>query len=165
MSTQQTSDNNASTSLQFCSNCRKEKKHLFFKGGFKTCSTCRKRMKTAYASCEHKKYKKYCSICSPQTYIAHLSRVRMNGALKSKKTKSSIEYVGCNKEQLMKHIESQFKPGMTWDNFGKKWEIDHIIPLKYNNPTLEQVIQRLHYKNTQPLWKTENRIKSNKYVG
>jgi len=31
-------------------------------------------------------------------------------------------------EQMLVHLEKQFKPGMTWDNQGKEWEIDHIIP-------------------------------------
>jgi hypothetical protein len=47
---------------------------------------------------------------------------------------------------------------MTWANYGKgegQWEIDHIIPLQYNNPSLEQVIQRCHWTNLQPLWGIE----------
>ena len=54
--------------------------------------------------------------------------------------------------------------GMSWDNHGE-WHIDHIIPLKYNNPTLEQSIERLHYKNTQPKWESENIAKGNGYIG
>jgi hypothetical protein len=49
---------------------------------------------------------------------------------------------------------------MTWDNYGE-WHIDHITPLKYNNPSLEEVIERLHYTNTQPLWAEENLSKGN----
>ena len=50
---------------------------------------------------------------------------------------------------------------MTWDNYGE-WEIDHIIPLKYNNPTVEEIVNRLDYKNTQPLWKFDNYVKGNR---
>ncbi len=53
---------------------------------------------------------------------------------------------------------------MTWDNYGK-WEIDHFIPLKFETPTLEEIVERLHYKNTQPLWKEENMKKGNRYIG
>ena len=49
---------------------------------------------------------------------------------------------------------------MTWDNYGE-WHIDHITPLKYNNPSLEEVIERLHYTNTQPLWAEDNLSKGN----
>ena len=45
-----------------------------------------------------------------------------------------------------------------------KWEIDHKIPVCYDNPTLEEKIKRLHYTNLQPLSKEENRSKSNKYI-
>ena len=53
---------------------------------------------------------------------------------------------------------------MNWQNHGKLWHIDHKIPLKYNNPTLEEVIQRLHYTNTQPLYATENIAKGNRFI-
>ena len=53
---------------------------------------------------------------------------------------------------------------MSWDNYGE-WEIDHIIPLKYNNPSIEEVQERLHYSNTQPLWARENRAKGNRHIG
>jgi len=75
-----------------------------------------------------------------------------------------MEYVGCTIEEFKAHIEAQFKEGMSWDNHGK-WHIDHIIPLKYNNPTIEETIERLHYTNTQPLWATDNIAKGNRFIG
>lgn len=53
---------------------------------------------------------------------------------------------------------------MSWENYGE-WEVDHIVPLKYNNPSLKEIIKILHYTNTQPLWTSENRSKKNKYIG
>jgi hypothetical protein len=53
---------------------------------------------------------------------------------------------------------------MSWENHGE-WEIDHIVPIKYNNPSLKEIIVRLHYTNTQSLWKEENMAKGNRYVG
>ena len=65
------------------------------------------------------------------------------------------------------HLESQFKDGMSWDNY-VDWHIDHRVPLRYKldgkTPTLDEVAQRLHYTNTQPLWASENIAKSNRYV-
>ena len=97
-------------------------------------------------------------------------RSRVGQALKSQKTKHSIEYLGCDIEtykiylsgMLQKNIPS--KTDMTWENYGTVWHIDHIVPLKYENPTLEEIIKRLHYKNTQPLWAEDNLSKSNKYI-
>ena len=68
----------------------------------------------------------------------------------------------------MEHIELRFKEGMTWENHGNgegKWNIDHIIPLKYDNPTLEEQIERLHYTNLQPLWSDDNLKKGNRFIG
>ena len=48
--------------------------------------------------------------------------------------------------------------------YGSVWDIDHIVPLKYENPTLEEIIERLHYTNTQPLWKRDNIVKGNRYI-
>lgn len=31
-------------------------------------------------------------------------------------------------KELKLHLESQFTPEMSWDNYGSYWEIDHIIP-------------------------------------
>jgi len=58
---------------------------------------------------------------------------------------------------------SKFLPGMTWNNHGE-WEIDHILPLMYNNPTTGDIIQRLHWTNTQPMWKQDNIEKGNRYI-
>jgi len=55
---------------------------------------------------------------------------------------------------------------MTWDNYGKEgWEVDHIKPLaKFNLETLEDQKKAFHYTNTQPLWKSENITKRDKWV-
>jgi hypothetical protein len=84
--------------------------------------------------------------------------------LKSNKKNKSIEYLGCPIEEFKKHIEKQFTEGMTWDNHGE-WHIDHIVPLKYENPSIEEVMERLHYTNTQPLWASDNISKGNRYIG
>ena len=92
-------------------------------------------------------------------------RSRVHQALKRDKKNHTIEYLGCDINTFKQHIEKQFKDGMSWDNYGSEWHIDHIVPLKYNNPTLEQTIKRLNYKNTQPLWASENVSKGNRFIG
>jgi hypothetical protein len=37
--------------------------------------------------------------------------------------------VGYTREILVAHLERQFISGMSWGNFGKKWHIDHILPV------------------------------------
>ena len=89
---------------------------------------------------------------------------RVRNALKSEKSKLSVEYLGCTIEEFKAHIEEQFKEDMTWENYGE-WHIDHITPLKYGTPSIEEVVERLHYTNTQPLWATDNMSKGNRFVG
>ena len=98
----------------------------------------------------------------------HVISSRVSKALKKKKELSSQEYLGCDIETFKKHIEEQFTEGITWENYGKVWHIDHKIPLKYKEdgipPTLEEVIKRLHYTNTQPMLASENIAKGNHYI-
>jgi len=114
--------------------------------------------------CQHNKRKSQCKECDPQGHLAHIVSCNVRRALHSDKEKHSIEYLGCSIQHFREHIEKQFVEGMTWDNYGE-WQIDHIIPLKYENPTLEETIERLHWENTQPLWATDNIAKGNRYIG
>lgn len=92
-----------------------------------------------------------------------LIRDRLLSALKRKtwtKKFKFVEYIGCSKEEFIKHFESKFTEGMTWENQGK-WHIDHIIPLS-SAKTEEEMYKLCHYTNLQPLWAIDNIIKSNK---
>lgn len=76
---------------------------------------------------------------------------------------SCIELTGCSIDILRRHLESRFKPGMTWDNYGTKlgWVVDHIKPrskFDLNNPF--QRCECFHFSNLQPLWYSENQRKS-----
>ena len=66
----------------------------------------------------------------------------------------------------MKHLESKFKEGMSWDNYGKGgWEIDHIYPLsRFDIKSKEDPNFKKAWalSNLQPLWKQENIRKGNK---
>lgn len=92
-------------------------------------------------------------------------------SLGSRKSDKTIDYLGCSISEFVEHMESQFQEGMTWTNYGRRntdenlWEIDHIVPIYYGSPDLEQVKKRLHYTNCQPMWATENRAKSNRFIG
>jgi hypothetical protein len=77
------------------------------------------------------------------------------------KSKSYIDYIGCSSETLRLHIESKFRDGMTWENHGSIWHIDHIIPLSIAK-TEHQVYELCHYMNLQPLLVNENLTKNNK---
>lgn len=45
--------------------------------------------------------------------------------------KRTSDLLGYTHEDLTTHIERQFEKWMSWDNYGKKWCIDHIVPIKH----------------------------------
>lgn len=96
-------------------------------------------------------------------YSNHL-RKRLNRFVKDKDFSVSA-LVGCSNDELKIHLEKQFAPGMSWDNYGVDgWHIDHIIPLSSARHDLERLKELCHYTNLQPLWAEDNRRKSNKLI-
>jgi hypothetical protein len=77
-----------------------------------------------------------------------------------KKTKSSIEYLGCGAEYFKNYIESKFVEGMTWDNI----HLDHIKPVNaFDLDDHDEFLDCCNYTNFQPLLEKDNLIKSNKW--
>lgn len=97
--------------------------------------------------------------------IADSCRTRINTAIKLynlNKTKHSIEYLGCDIDFLIEYLQSKFKEGMTWDNYGE-WHIDHILPCcSFDLTKQEEVDKCFHYTNLQPLWAQDNLSKASK---
>jgi hypothetical protein len=88
-------------------------------------------------------------------------------ALKSKSLRKNSKFykvIGCDLETLKKHIESQFMPGMNWENWGAHgWHVDHILPLS-SGKTTEEIESLSHYTNLQPLWAKDNLAKGNRII-
>ena len=80
-----------------------------------------------------------------------------------RKQKYIIEQLGYNTVELHNHLESLFKEGMTWENYGE-WQIDHKKPLSaFDKDALPSEVNAL--SNLQPLWKIENQQKFNHWGG
>lgn len=106
-----------------------------------------------------------------QTRLRHALRSRLYKAVsralggRAVKADTTMALVGCTPAELMRHLESQFQPGMGWHNWGRgegKWHIDHVVPLSRMN--LESAVhQRMAfaYKNLRPMWGEANMSKSN----
>lgn len=97
--------------------------------------------------------------------LRHTLRNRMNKALRSQwKSGSFVRDLGCSISEFKAHIESLFKPGMSWDNHSiTGWHLDHIIPLSsFNLSNYEDFKKAAHYTNLQPLWYKENIVKRNR---
>jgi len=95
--------------------------------------------------------------------LSGILRGRLYKALKSdQKVGSAIDDLCCSIDELKQWLEDQFKPGMTWDNYGE-WQIDHIFPLSKADLTDRKQFKKVcHWFNLQPLWTEENQEKGAK---
>lgn len=99
----------------------------------------------------------------PSSKMISQMRHSLSRCLSEPKYGRTHELIGYTNEELVSHIESLFKDGMTWGNYGD-WEIDHIKPVSLfvkEGETDPSVIN--HLTNLQPLWKDENRTKGSKF--
>lgn len=109
--------------------------------------------------------------------LAHNIRTQIHNCLK--KTVGQIRHVDWNVEELKKYLESKMKPGMSWENYGRKkghacWEIDHVIPINartedgsyywnhLDDPNSEDFKKCFSLDNLQPMWAEENNKKNNR---
>ena len=92
--------------------------------------------------------------------IANRLRCRMAGAIraqKANKSNKSFALLGCSLERFMRHIEAQFRPGMTWENHGRLRHIDHIKPCcSFDLTKPAEQRKCFNYHNLQPLFAYEN---------
>lgn len=93
--------------------------------------------------------------------------VRLSQILRKKGTVKAVgtmKLVGCTRNDLMLHLQDQFRDPMSWNNYGTIWEVDHIRPCKsYDLTNTDHQKACFHFSNLQPLFKEENRKKSSKY--
>jgi hypothetical protein len=88
-------------------------------------------------------------------------RIRLNRAVKGGyKNGSAVRDLGCTVTEFWAHMERLFQPGMTRENIGKAWEIDHIYPLsKANLKDRAEFLAVNNWRNLQPLTPEQNREK------
>jgi hypothetical protein len=87
-------------------------------------------------------------------------RTRIRTALRKRliynKESPTADLLGCSIDDLIRHLESKFQPGMSWDNHGK-WHIDHIRPCaSFDLNNAEEQRLCFHFSNLQPLWAHDN---------
>lgn len=89
----------------------------------------------------------------PNFRMAFALRNRLRRLVKGEiKTSATLKYLGCTLDEFKSHLESQFTPEMSWDNYGSYWHIDHIIPARWFDLSDEKNIYKcFNYSNMQPL--------------
>lgn len=104
-------------------------------------------------------------IANPVFKLSKIFSCAIYQSLKRKKDGYRWEnLVNYTLQDLIPHLEKQFKPGMSWDNQGK-WHIDHIIPkslFKFESYNDREFRQCWALCNLQPLWAADNLRKHNK---
>lgn len=94
----------------------------------------------------------------PNYKIKSCVQARIRQALKNNwKAFGTSELIGCSIQYLRNWLENSFDENMTWENHGRYWHIDHIIPCaKFDLSNPEQQKECFHYTNLQPLTAIEN---------
>ena len=119
------------------------------------------------------KGKRYCRVCNnakrkrykDMSRTEHLhrdfgSRVRncLRG-LDGKRGRPWPKLLGYTLDDLIRHLERQFRRGMTWANYGAKWHIDHIVPMSafaFTSAADPEFRACWSLGNLRPLGATEN---------
>ena len=104
---------------------------------------------------------------NPQKNKANKIRCNLYKCLTRERTtdRFSIKHIGCTKQELRDYLQVKFVEGMTFENYGNYWEIDHIKPLSLFDLTNDDHYKAAsYYTNLQPLWRLDNVLKSNNYI-
>ncbi len=110
-----------------------------------------------YLQDRRKTDKKFSMVCS--------YRARLNDVLHKQKQNTYIYYLNCKRNMFLDWIEFQFDNVFKWEDYGKKWVIDHVIPIDFFN--LDIHIHRekcFSWFNLRPCCILENMKKSNKIL-
>lgn len=121
---------------------------------------------------------------NPEDYLSGLMNAKIDKLQKAKSKKVKIKRIrgpmidfmkrksdrfnskyGTTSNEFRAHIERQFTRKMTWENHGKVWHLDHIMPLsKFDLNDRNQVLIACNWQNFQPLLARENLSKSDKIL-
>lgn len=66
-------------------------------------------------------------------------------------------FIGADRSTVREWISQRMIEGMTWNNYGSEWVIDHIVPFRFFDVKNEEDLKVCwHYKNLMPLFKRDN---------
>lgn len=106
---------------------------------------------------------KDCEREEPLSKLIRMTRTRIINCIR-KKNKHTIDYLGCNSNDYMEWILNNTEK-YTYENYGKEWHIDHVIPLsKFNLLDEKEQLIAFNWRNTMPLSVKDNLSKNNKII-
>lgn len=131
------------------------------------CAKCRESHPSEFKTYKNQERHRRC-MANPGAHLHMVMRISIRQCLKGeKKRRKTFDLVGYTVEELKKHLERLFLPGMSWSNYGGRggWHIDHIIPLSRLNITSpeDQDFRRAWaLNNLRPLWGRDNIARGNR---
>src|ERR1043165_3992977 len=146
-----------------CTQCKLEKsvnefyKDITQKSGYcPCCKKCRNKRNNVYS----KARRQY----DPEFKLLKNLRSRLWEALKGKsKSQTTRQVIGVDIEIFRKWIYFQLEEGMTKENYGSVWHLDHVIPLaSFNLLDQDELYKAMIWQNLRPLTPFKNMQKSNK---
>ena len=75
-------------------------------------------------------------------------------------SKEILTFIGIDKQGFINHVNKYFLEGMTKENFGKIWGLDHIVPVDLFDIN-DEAEKKLcyNYQNIIPMFNNDNRLK------
>jgi hypothetical protein len=171
-----------------CSSCKVVKYLKDFKAGKNRCKECIKSRAPAYDPVSesqryqrrkdklksyrngHKKelseYQTRRRRSNIQHRLSAILRTSMSNALNGRyKSSKTLVLLGCTMDQFKIHLQNKFTRGMSWENYGPYWHIDHIMPCSKFDLTKESEQRAcFHFTNLQPLKVRDNLSKHAKIL-
>ena len=75
------------------------------------------------------------------------------------------ELIDCTPNQFKKWIASQFVGEMTMENYGKTWEMDHVVSqIFFDIENKKELLLCHNWKNIRPCLITNNKVKKDKII-
>lgn len=104
-------------------------------------------------------------ISNPAFRLRQNLSIRISKAISKngKKCAKTADILGCSLDSFRMYLESRFEPGMSWENYGRVWHIDHIMPCAIFDLSKPEHQKRcFHFSNLQPLFAKDNMSKRDK---
>ena len=150
-----------------CLDCEKERLYEWRKANpdkFKEiCATYRGKSDYREKQNTYKKAR-YATDTNFKLQTLYRSRVRcfIKGGIK-KGNEKYMEMLGCSWDMLRAWLERNMSEGMTWENYGSTWHVDHTMPCAVFDFSIEENIKScFNWSNLAPMFGSENMSKSDK---
>lgn len=165
------------TEFKVCTTCHRHKPLSSFSrdaricGGLRgLCRACKAEDDRKYRQSPHRRKARRRTERNPYTRIRKSIRTQMSQHTDSWPTPGLpiTTYVPWTFDQLVAYIEAQFHEGMTWQNYGSKWHLDHIKPqdgFTLTDPYCKDFQECWALSNLQPLWAHLNMSKGKQAYG